>query len=469
VASHVTAETIAIGRTAPTLVRGLGTWDVSFLTFSSIVGSAIFIAAAIVPREMPQPTVMMGLWALAGLLTLAGAATYAELATMYPEAGGQYHYLKAAYGPLYGFLFGWTSFLVIQTGAIAYLAVASADRLGVFVPFFKASHSLFVVPLGVTSVTVNGSQVGAAIAIAILSAINYFGLREGAGVQNAITLIKIGALVALIVLGFAAPAKVEPQWTALPHDIDWVPAIGLAMIGVLWCFDGWYLSTYCGGEVRDPARNLPRGMIMGVLLSTVLLIAVNFVYLRALPVEQLGQADGIGEAAVSALFGARWTWLMTMAVFVSIVGCLAACVLAGSRVYLPMAQDGLFFRSFARIHPAYRTPSACIVAQAAWSIVLAFSGTYEQLGTYTLFAVFMFHAATGVAVIVLRRTEPDRPRPYRTWGYPWTPILFILTALGFVVSTLIERPVESMWGLLLVLLGVPAYLWWSRQAADRRP
>jgi APA family basic amino acid/polyamine antiporter len=254
----------------------------------------------------------------------------------------------------------------------------------------------------------------------------------------------------------------------MPQSTDWVRAIGLAMIGVLWCFDGWYLPTYCAGEVREPARSLPRGMIVGILLATVLMILVNLVYLRALPIEQLGQADGIGEAAVSALFGARWSWLMTMAVFVSIVGCLAATILASARLYLPMAQDGLFFRSLATIHPVHRTPSACLVAQAAWSIVLAFSGTYEQLGTYALFAVFVFHAATGAAVIVLRRREPDRPRPYKAWGYPWTPIVFILTASGFVLSTLIERPTESMWGLLLVLMGLPAYLWWRHRSTGER-
>jgi len=455
---------------APQLVRGLGVWDVALITFGTLVGSAIFIAAGIVPREMPQPAIMMGLWLLGGLLSIAGVLTYAELGTMFPEAGGAYHYLKAAYGPLSGFLFGWTAFLVTQNGAIAFLAVASAERLGYFLPFLLPTHIVAKIPLGVTTLTINGSQLGAAIFIAAFCAINYVGLRVGAGFLNAITVVKIGSLLALAGFGLAAPAAAQPDWWSMPTDVDWVRAIGLAMIGVLWCFDGFYQATFCAGEVRDPDRNLPRGMIIGLLLTLVLYFLANLVYLRALPIEQLGQVNGIGEASATALFGASWAPLITLAVFTSIFGCLASGVLTSSRIYLPMAQDGVFFRSLARIHPRFRTPSACIVAGGIWATVLAFSGTYEQLGTYVIFAVFLFHAATGAAVIVLRRKQPDRPRPYRTWGYPWTPILFILISLAFVISTVFERPVESFWGIVLVSLGLPAYAWWRHQSRQwRRP
>jgi APA family basic amino acid/polyamine antiporter len=453
---------------APQLVRGLGTWDVALITFGTLVGSAIFIAAGIVFRGMPQPAILMGLWIVGGLLSIAGVLTYAELGTMFPEAGGAYNFLKAAYGPLFGFLFGWTAFLVTQSGAIAFLAVASAERLGYVVPFFSSDHIVATIPLGVASLTIHGSQIGAASAIALLCAINYVGLREGAGFQNVITVIKIGSLVALAGFGLAAPAAAEPDWWTVPADIDWVPAIGLAMIGVLWCFDGFYQATFCGGEIRDPGRNLPRGMIIGLLLTLVLYLFANVVYLRALPIEELGRVNGVGEASAAALFGANWGPVITLAVFISIFGCLASGVLTSSRIYLPMAQDGLFFRSLAKIHPVYRTPSACIVAQGLWAIVLAFSGTYEQLGTYVIFAVYMFHAATGAAVIVLRRTQPDRARPYRTWGYPWTPIVFVLVALAFVVSTLVEKPIESLFGILIVALGLPAYAWWRRKTTVAR-
>jgi len=449
---------------SPQLVRGLGVLDVALITFGTVVGSAIFIAAGIVPREMPQPGVLMALWVVGSLLSIAGVLTYAELGAMFPEAGGAYHYLKAAYGPLLGFLFGWTSFLVIQSGTIAFLAVASAERLGYFLPFFQAANVAFTIPLGVTSWAIKGSQLGAAILISMFCAINYVGLREGARFQNFLSIIKIGSLVALVGFGFAAPAAVEPDWWTFPSDIDWVRGVGLAMIGVLWCFDGFYQATFCGGEIRDPGRNLPRGMIIGLLITLVLYLLVNLVYLRALPIEELGRVNGVGEASATVLFGASWAPLMTLAVFVSIFGCLASSLLTSPRIFLPMAQDGLFFRSLAKIHPRYRTPSASIVALGFWATVLAFSGTYEQLGTYVIFAVFMFHAATGAAVIVLRQKQPMRLRPYRTWGYPWTPIIFILTALAFVISTLIERPVQSLWGILLVALGLPAYAWWRRAA-----
>jgi basic amino acid/polyamine antiporter, APA family len=441
-------------------MRALGTWDVSLITVGMIVGSAIFIAASIVPREMPQPALLIGLWCAGGLLSLAGVVTYAELGTMFPEAGGQYHFLKEAYGPLYGFLFGWTSFLVIQCGAIAYLAVASADCLGAFLPFFRSSHEVATLPLGVTTLHVSGGQIGAALMIMFLSAVNYAGLRKGSLVQNVITVIKVVSLVALVSFGLAVAPAVETPWHAALPEHGLVRGLSVAMIGVLWCFDGWYQATYCAGEIRDPSRCLPRGMLIGTLVSTVLFILVNLVYLRALPMIDLGRSAGIGVAAAAALFGSRFAVLVTLAVFISVFGCLSSNVLTAARIYLPMAQDGLFFRSLAKIHPVHRTPSACIVAQGVWSIVLAFSGTYEQLGTYVIFAMFLFHTATGAALFVLRRTQPDRPRAYRAWGYPWTPIVFILTSFAFVANTLSVRPIESLWGLLLMALGLPAYVWW---------
>jgi len=446
----------------PALLRALGTWDVSLITIGMIVGSAIFIAASIVPREMPQPALLIGLWCVGGLLSLAGVVTYAELGTMFPQAGGQYHFLKEAYGPLPGFLFGWTSFLVIQSGAIAYLAVASADCLGAFLPFFRSSHEVAALPLGVTTLHVSGSQIGAAVAIAFLSAVNYSGVREGAFVQNAITLIKVISLVALVAFGLAVPPAVETHWNAALPEQGFVRGLGVAMIGVLWSYDGWYQATFCAGEIRDARRSLPRGMLIGTIITTVLFILVNVVYLRALPTIDLGRSPGIGEAAAGALFGPRFAVLMTLAVFISAFGCLSSNVLTAARIYLPMAQDGLFFRSLATIHPVHRTPSACIVAQGVWSIVLAFSGSYEQLGTYVIFPLFLFHTATGASVFVLRRTRPNWPRTYRAWGYPWTPIVFILTSLAFVTNTLIERSIESLWGLFLMALGLPAYFWWRR-------
>jgi basic amino acid/polyamine antiporter, APA family len=454
---------------SPALLRALGTWDVSLITIGMIVGSAIFIAASIVPREMPQPALLISLWCVGGLLSLAGVVTYAELGTMFPKAGGQYHFLKEAYGPLYGFLFGWTSFLVIQSGAIAYLAVASADCLGAFLPFFRSSNEVAVFPLGVTTLHVSGSQIGAAIAIMFLSAVNYSGVREGSFVQNAITITKVVSLVTLVAFGLVVPPAVETPWHAVLPEQGFVRGLGVAMIGVLWCYDGWYQATFCAGEIREPSRSLPRGMLIGTITATVLYILVNVVYLRALPTIDLGRSAGIGEAAAGALFGPRFAVLVTLAVFISAFGCLSSNVLTAARIYLPMAQDGLFFRSLAKIHPVRRTPSACIVAQGVWSIVLAFSGSYEQLGTYVIFPMFLFHTATGAAIFVLRRTRPNWPRTYRASGYPWTPVVFILTSFAFVTNTLIVRPIESLWGLLIMALGLPAYLWWRRTSVHANP
>jgi len=456
-------------RGGPALLRALGTWDVSLITIGMIVGSAIFFAASIVPREMPQPVLLLGLWCVGGLLSLAGVVTYAELGTMFPQAGGQYHFLKEAYGPLPGFLFGWTSFLVMQSGGIAYLAVASADCLGAFFPFFRSSHEVVVLPLAVTTLHISGSQIGAAMAIAVLSGVNYSGLREGSLVQNAITLIKVISLLALIAFGLGVAPAVETPWHAALPEHGFATGLGVAMIGVLWCYDGWYQATFCAGEIRDPSRSLPRGMLIGTITVTVLFIFVNVVYLRALPMIDLGRSAGIGQAAAGALFGPKFAALVTIAVFMSAFGCLSSNVLTAARIYLPMAQDGLFFRSLAKIHPIHRTPGACIVAQGVWSSVLAFSGSYEQLGTYVIFPMFLFHTATGAAVFLLRRRRPHYPRPYRAWGYPWTPSVFVLTSFAFVANTLVVRPIESLWGLLIMALGLPAYFWWRRHMGGANP
>jgi APA family basic amino acid/polyamine antiporter len=445
------------------LVRELGTWDCALLTIGNMVGSAIFLAASIVPAALPHPALMIGVWVLGGFLTLAGVVTYAELGTMFPKSGGPYQYLREAYGSLWGFLYGWTFFLVIGCGVIALLAVASADLIGAFFPYFLSSHEVLAIPLAGFVWRVSGGQVGAVLLIVGLTAINYVGLRYGVVVQNITSVAKIGALLVLLVLGFAAPAAVSPDWSAPFPAVGLVSGLGVAMVGVFWAYDGWAGVTCCAGEVADPGRNLTRGMLAGTAVTFALYVLTNLLYLRALPPNSLGESAAIGQAVAGVLLGTVGAPLIIVGVLVSVLGCLAANILQNARVYLPMAQDGVFFAALARIHPTYRTPGSCLVAQALWSTVLAFSGTYEQLGTYVIFAVFLFHAATGAALFVLRRTRPRLSRPYLTWGYPWVPAVFVLTSLLFVASTLAERPRESAWGLCLVVLGVPAYAWWRKQ------
>jgi APA family basic amino acid/polyamine antiporter len=448
------------------LVRGLGTWDGALLTIGSIVGTGIFLTTADMARVLPHPGLILLVWLAGGLLTVAGALTYGELGAMYPRAGGLYHFVKEAYGPLTGFLYGWTAFLVIMSGGIAALGVAFGEYLGSFLPFFSTGNVLLSAPLGSWTWTVSGGQVAAALAILLLTGINHLGLKEGAGLQNALTVIKIGSIAAFAGLGLLVPAATRPD---LFGPVPVVPgsllaAFGVAMIAALWTYDGWYGLTCSAGEMRDPGRSLPRGLILGTIAVTVLYLLLNLAYVRALPVGLMAEAPRIGEAAAAALFGPGAARLVSAAVLVSTFGCLSATILYSSRIYLPMAEDGLFFRSLARVHPRHRTPAASLWAQTAWALVLTFSGTYSQLYTYVIFASVVFHAMTAAAVFVLRRREPDRPRPYRAWGYPVVPALFILACLLLIGNTLAESPVESLLGLGLVALGLPAYALFRRRA-----
>ncbi len=452
---------------SPDLVRGLGVWDAALVTVGSVLGTGIFITTGDIAKVLPHAGLILVVWILGGLLTLAGAFTYAELGAMFPKAGGQYHYLKEAYGPLWGFLFAWACLLVIMTGGIATLSVGFGEYLGAFVPFFSTGHELIAVPLGTRAFRVNGGQVAGALCIAFLTAINYVGLRMGAGLQNAVTLVKIAAIVALVVFGLLVPAPVSTDLVAPLPDGRLLAALGVGMIAVLWSYDGWYGVTSLAGEMRNPERDIGRGLVAGTVVVTLLYVALNLVYLRALPLATMAGTGRIGEAAATALFGSWGGRLITAAVLVSTFGCLSATILYAARYYLPVAQDGLFFRSMGRIHPRFLTPSTCLVVQGAWSILQAFTGTYEQLYTYVIFAMFLFHAATGAAVIVLRQTRPDVPRPYRVWGYPVVPAVVVLTSLAFVINTVVEKPTESLAGLLLVSLGMPAYFFWRRSAAAR--
>ena len=447
------------------LARSLGAWDGALLTIGSVLGTGIFITTGDIARIVPHPGLIVLVWVLGGLLTLAGALTYAELGAMFPRAGGQYHFLKEAYGPLWGFLFGWTAFLVIMSGGIATLAVGFGEYLGSFLPFFSTRHVLLAVPLGAGTWTVSGGQLAGALVIAGLTAINVLGVREGAGLQNVVTLAKIGSLAAIAVFGFAVAAPVTPDLVApLPASPHLLTAFGVGMIAVLWSYDGWYAVTNVAGEMRRPERDVPIGLVAGTVAVTALYALMNLVYVRALPIAEMAATPRIGEAAAAALFGPSAARLVSAAVVVSTFGCIAATILYPPRIYLTMAQDGVFFAALSRVHPRYHTPVNSLLAQGVWAVVLTLSGTYEQLYTYVTFAVVLFHVLMGAAVLVLRQQRPDAPRPYRTWGYPWVPLVFILASLALVVNTLAEKPTESLLGLAIVALGLPAYAAWRARA-----
>jgi len=469
------------------LQRGLGVIDGALITIGAIIGTGIFFTTKDMAAVMPHAGLVLLVWIAGGLLTLAGALTYAELGTLFPRAGGMYHYLKEAYGPLWGFLYGWTAFLVIMSGGIAAIAIGFGTYLGGFVPFFAPANVLLSVPLGSWTWSFNGMQVAAIGAILLLTAVNHRGLREGAVVQNLFTLLKIGALVAFVIGGIFVAAQAQPDWFGpLPNvatsgaggvgdagsaggagssgGFALLVAFGAAMVGALWTYDGWYGITSSAGEMKRPERNLPRALILGCAAVVVLYVLTNVMYFRALPIGAMVGSERIGQDAASALFGGTAGRLFGAAVVVSSFGCLSATILYSSRLYLPMAQDGLFFRAAARVSPRFHTPGASLWMQSAWAVLLTLGGSYQALYTYVAFGGVLFHVLCGAAVFVLRRKRPELPRPYRAWGYPVVPALFVLASLLLVWNTLETSPTESLTALGLVFLGLPAYAFWRRRS-----
>jgi len=449
--------------TSEGLVRGLGRWDATLLTVGSVIGTGIFITTADIARVLPHEGMILLVWTLGGFLTLAGALTYAELGALYPRAGGMYHYLKEAYGTFWGFLYGWACFLVIMSGGIAALAVAFGEYLGSFVPLFSTRNILFSVPIGGWHWSVSGGQIAGALAILLLTGVNYIGLREGATVQNFLAVFRIGSILAFVGLAFLVDAPASVSVTELLPEINLLAAVGIGMIAALWTYDGWYGATFSAGEMRDPQRTLPFGLVWGTVIVMVLYALINIVYFMALPLDAIAATPRIGETAAAALFGDGGGRLMSFAILVSTFGCLSATILYSPRIYLAMARDGVFFRGLGAVHPRFHTPGRSLWAQSLWAVVLTLSGTYEQLYTYVIFAGLLFHIGTAGAVIVLRRKRPDVERPYRVFGYPWVPLLFILASILLIGNTLVEKPIESLIGLVFIAAGVPAYLWWRRR------
>jgi len=457
---------VANERGAGELERRLTTRDATLLTIGSIVGTGIFLTTADMARRLPHAGWILAVWLAGGLLSLAGALTYGELGALFPRAGGIYHYLKEAYGPLPGFLYGWTGFLVIMSGGNAAIAVGFGTYLGAFVPFFGVDHVLLTLPVGAWTWTLNGAQLAAAGAVVALTAINARGLAAGAGAQNALTWLKAAAIGALVLAGFLLPAKVDPEWTApFPGGAgSLLVLLGVAGVSALWTYDGWYGATFSAGEMRDPGRSLPRGLIYGTVAVTLVYLAINVVYARALSPAGMAASARIGEDAAAALAGTFASKWVAAAILVSALGCLASTLLYSSRLYAPMAADGVFFRAVAKIDPVHRVPVRSLWLQAAWTVLLTVSGTYEQLYTYVVFAALLFHVATAGAVFVLRRKLPHAERPYRVWGYPWTPLAFIAASLLLIGNTLVSSPAESLAGLVLVAAGLPAFWLWRRRA-----
>jgi APA family basic amino acid/polyamine antiporter len=459
------------GSEAPGLLRSLGLIDSALLVIGAVIGSGIFMTTGLIADTVPSPGLILLAWLCGGLITVSGALTFAEMGAMFPGSGGQYIYLREAYGPGASFFFGWGFFWVIECGGIAALAVGFSDFLGTLVPGFSPAAPLLRLSAAGVSYTLTAGQVLGAVIIAALSAVNYFGIRSGILFQNVFAAVRFLAFAGLAVFGLWLGRKTGISSAAgliaglSRFDFK---AFGLAVLTVLWAYDGWYALNCTAEEVRNPRRNIPLGLILGTLAVTAIYILFNIIYLTALPMDRIRGTVQIGQVAVVQMFGSGIGGLFTFLIALSIFGCLSATILFGPRVYYAMAKDGLFFRSLAEVHPRFRVPTLALAAQALWSIFLCLSGTFRILIEYVIFAVVLFFALTGLAVIVLRVRRPDADRPYRTWGYPVLPVLFVLVNLAVFINTIWTQPLQSLIGCGILAAGVPAYLFWRRGTKSAR-
>jgi APA family basic amino acid/polyamine antiporter len=448
---------------SPQLLRKMNLLDSTFLVIGAIVGSGIFMTTGFIAEYLPSPLMILIIWLLGGFFAMSGALAFAELGAMYPQAGGQYIYLREAYGRWAGFLYGWGFFWVIECGGVAALAVGFAEYSGYFVPALSTKSYLLTLSLFGFDYSLSAGQLIAVASILFLTAINYLGIKSGIMVQNIFTFLRIAAVTALIVLGLTIGSKagVSSLGGLFTGDMSFsIKLFGLAFIAVLWTYDGWYGVNCAAEEIKDPGKNIPRGLIFGTLTVMLIYFLVNVVYVMALPVETMKGVARIGELASTQLFGPTATLFISGTIMISIFGCLSASILYGPRVFFAMAQDRCFFKSMRYVHPRYRVPTKAIVWQGIWSSLLCLSGTYQDLFEYVVFALVIFWAATGLAVLILRSKQPETPRPYKAWGYPILPILFVLINLGVFFNTIWAQPVQSLIGLFILIAGIPAFLYW---------
>ena len=497
----------------PHLVQRLGLFSSTAIVIGSMIGSGIFIVPAEISRGVGSPALLIGAWLVTAVMTIIGALSYGELAAMMPKAGGQYVYLREALGPMWGFLFGWTLFLVIQTGTIAAVAVAFGKFLGVFFPTISSSHwlvhlghvpALRIGPmvLGNMDIGLNTANLTGIIVVLLLTGVNILGVRLGALVQNVFTTAKTAALLGLVILGFwfgRNPAAIAANfghnfwqgtsWHTL-HPVQVGVGGPIAMVGLftilavvqtgaLFSADAWNNVTFTAGEIRNPKRNLPLSLVLGTVIVISLYIGANFVYLLVLPLHgdphgatafargiQYASEDRVATAVLQQIFQNGGAFLMAAAILISTFGCANGMILAGARVYYAMSCDGLFFKATSRLHPRSKTPVAALLIQAAWTSFLCLTGSYSQLLDYIICTELIFYILTISCLFVLRKRRPDAERPYRAVGYPVLPALYIGMAAWICVVLLRYKPQFTWPGLLIVLLGMPVYWIWSRRRQE---
>ena len=498
----------------PRLSQSLGLFSSTAIVIGSMVGSGIYIVDADIARGTGSPALYLGAWIITGVMTLIAALSYGELAAMMPKAGGQYVYLREAMGPLCGFLYGWTLFLVIQTGTIAAVCVAFGKFLGVFFPAVSATHWLWHIAhvpawrvgpmvLGNMEIGVNTANLAGMIVVALLAIANVFGVRLGALIQNVFTSAKAVALAGLILLAFTLGANSAAWQANFAHGHFWSNAgwhslhavevgvggptvwvnlaviLAVVQVGSLFSADAWNNITFTAGEVKNPKRNLPLSLLLGTGFVIGVYFLVSLGYILVLPMHgdphgatamargvQYAAGDRVATAVLGQIFPAGGAMLMAAAILISTVGCANGMSLAGARVYYAMSRDGLFFKSVGKLHPRYRTPAAGLLVQGMWTMLLCISGSYSQLLDYIIFAELIFYILTIGSLFVLRAKRPDAPRPYRAFGYPSLPAIYMAMAAWICIVLLRYKPQYTWPGLALVLLGIPVYLFWSRRSAS---
>jgi len=432
------------------LSKTLNLRDIYLLLIAGVIGSGIFLVPATILMQVHGVVgLSLLVWIVGGVLSLLGALTYGELAAMNPAAGGLYVYIRDAFGTLPAFLYGWALFLVVASGTFAALAVAFSTYLAQLVPLGR-----------------HGVQILAVAMIAFITVVNVLGTRKSADMQNWMTVLKMAGVAlmsaALLALGHGYAATRSAMWPA--HlDAGTAAGFGLAMIGVLWAYEGWQWVSYNAGEMISPQRDFPRASLYGMLTLIALYLLAVCAYLVALGPQRAASADAIAAAAVSAVANPWAMKIVVLIILISVLSNANSAVLGAPRVFYAMARDKLFFSRLADVHPRFHTPAVAVIAMGVWSAILAASGTFTQLLTYVIFAAWIFYGLAGAAVFVFRRTMPNAERPYRVPGYPWTPLLFVMASFAIVVNTFVADWRDSAWGVGILLLGLPAYLFWRRR------
>jgi len=451
---------------APSLQRVLGLWSAVSIVIGTVIGSGVFLVPSTMIAKVGSVKILFAVWVVAGLLSLFGALTYAELAAALPEAGGEYVYLSAAYGPFWGFLYGWTQFWVAKSGSIATLAAGFYTYLTAFVPALGAPVLVtpFHIGPGGSLLEIHYGQLVAIGVILILAAVNYAGVRAGGNVQVFVTAVKLILIAGIIAIGIFSRAGDFSHFSQHVVSAGGVAGFFAAMVGALWAYDGWNNVSMVSSEIRHPERNLPRALIFGTATVIVTYLLVNVAYFYVLSPGQVAASNRVAADMMSHLYGHAAAGAVTIAVLISIFAALNGSILSGSRVPYAMARDGLFFRTSAVVDPRFKTPGHSIVLLCLWSCVVVLSGWYEDLYNFVIFGSWILYLMTAVSVFVLRRKQPALPRPYHVIAYPLVPVLFSAVAVLLLVSTFHTRPRESLMGLALMALGIPFYFHWKRVA-----